>query len=64
MKWFKYPYWSSCYGKKAYNSIIEASDGGKLSMHNNSYSNQLYIYACDYCNKYHLTTTPTENRVF
>lgn len=62
--WFKYPEWSSCLGKKRYKSIIEASDSGKLQMYNNNNTIQLYIYKCDYCQKYHLTTQVTENRVF
>lgn len=63
-KWFKYPYWSSCLGKKEFKSLIEASDAGRSVMYNNSNKVQLYIYKCDYCEKYHLTNTETENRVF
>lgn len=66
MNWnfFKYPIWSSCSGKKKYDNFDLANNAGKGSMYNNNYEKQLYIYHCQYCNKYHLTNQETKDRVF
>lgn len=62
-KYSKYPEWLSCYGKKQYDNINEANDIGISSMYNSNYKIQLYIYECEYCNKYHLTNKETDIRV-
>jgi len=69
MKIYKYPEHSSCKSKKSYDTINDANDAGKLSMYNalelnNTLPIQLYIYQCEYCNKYHLTRFETEYKVF
>lgn len=69
MKIYKYPEHSSCRSKKSYDTIDLANDAGKLSMFtalelNNTLPIQLYIYECEYCNKYHLTRFQTNCKVF
>lgn len=67
MENFKYPEHLSCKWKKKYDNIDQANDAGKLQMFDNEDNiliRQLYIYQCDYCNKYHLTQQETEYKVF
>lgn len=63
MKIHKYPEHSSCKGKKSYNTLNHANDIGKIQIYENN-SEQLYIYQCNYCNKYHLTQQKTEYQVY
>lgn len=61
-----YPKHLSCDAKKAYNDINMANDIGKMQMYNMSGDRigpQLYIYHCEYCNKYHLTQQQAEFKV-
>jgi hypothetical protein len=62
--WFKNPWWTSCSGKKKYKTFELANQAGIQSMFNDNYKNDLYIYECDYCKEYHLTSKETNNRVF
>jgi hypothetical protein len=62
MNFQKYPEYSSCIGKKKYDSVIDASDAGKMQMFNNGFKMELYMYQCGYCEKYHLTQQITDNK--
>ena len=48
MNFQKYPEYSSCTGKKKYDSVIDASDAGKMQMFNNEFKIELYIYQCNW----------------
>lgn len=63
-EWIKHPWWTSCTGKKRYETMNLANNAGKISMYNNGYKSQLYMYECSYCKKWHLTSQVTEDRVF
>lgn len=60
----KYPKWSSCSGKKKYDTINIANSAGLSQMYNSNFTIQLYIYECEHCKKYHLTSQLTEFKVY